>query len=353
MRALTLQGSKFAIEELPDPVPEQGQILVAPFYNGICGSDLHMRTELREAERKGDKTGAMPKLVLGHEFSSEIVGIAPGTQTDLKVGDRVVGLPFTPLAEPPGFANVGLHERYSGGTGSLCVLDAVRSFRIPDSIPSDLAALTEPLSVGQHAARLAARQKGPNIIIGCGPVGIAVLLALKDQGRGPIIAADFSQERREIASALGADLVIDPAQSSPYEGWHGIEFEPDPISPLLPREFVGTPRGLNIFECTGAPKVFQEIMAKAPAHSHIIYAGVCMHEVKHVPVEATLRELTVEYSFAYTPKDFRSAIDMIKRQADDVSRLITSCVPLARAEQAFDALTGTPKEIKVLLDVRA
>lgn len=353
MRALTLQGSKFSIEDVADPSPGEGQILVAPFFNGICGSDLHQRAEMKAAEEAagGDRHG-LPKLVLGHEFSAEIVGFGPNTKSDLKIGDRIVALPFSPSATPMGFVNIGLSVEAPGGTGALSVVDAVRSFRIPESVSNEFAALTEPLAVGLHAANLANRYPGPNIIIGCGPIGLAVLISLRDQGRGPIVAVDFSAERLQMAGMLGADILINPAEASPYSGWKGHAFESDLISPLLPRDFKGFPRGLNIFECTGAGSVLKDITENAPRHSHVIYAGVNMHEVKHVPVLATLRELTVQYSFAYTPLEFRQALDMIERQPETVQKLITRKIGLADAEAMFDQLAAKPSEIKVMIDVR-
>jgi threonine dehydrogenase-like Zn-dependent dehydrogenase len=353
MRALTLQGQRFRIEQLPEPIPTEGQILVAPIFNGICGSDLHQRAAMRAEESLSSDPASLPKMVLGHEFCGEVVEVAPGTTTDLRRGDRVVGLPFTLGPDPLSLLTIGLTVERSGGLADLSRLDAVRSFRVPDSVSSDLASLTEPLAVGRHAIGLANRFAGPNIILGCGPIGLAVLLALRDEGRGPIIAADFSKERREMAAMLGADIVIDPAERSPYTAWAEVGFAPDPVSPLLEREFAGTPRGLNIFECTGAPSVLREITENAPLHSHVIYVGVCMHEAPHVPVNGVIRELTIEYSFAYTPQEFLQSLQMIERRPELVAKMVTKRVPLTETEAAFDRLATSPSEVKVLVDVRA
>lgn len=354
MRALTLQGSMFRMEEMEDPVPAKGQLLVAPLFNGICGSDLHQRHSMKEEEEQseGDRSD-LQKIILGHEFCSEVVAVGPGTETPIKVGDRVVALPFTPGSDPHEMINIGLDPARSGGLGTLSLVDAVRAFRVPDEVPSKLAALTEPLAVGLHAANLADRNDGPNIILGCGPIGLAVLLALKEQGRGPIIAVDFSDRRREMAGELGADVLVNPKEDSPYRDWSDIGFSPEVASPLLPRDFKGRPSGLNIFECTGSGGVLKQITEEAPPHSHVIYAGVCMHSVGHVPMQATLRELTIEYSFAYTPVEFEQALDMIAGNPETVAKLVTSCVPLSETEQAMDKLADTPSEIKILVDVRA
>ncbi len=353
MRALTLQGKAFRVAELPDPSPATGQLLVRPLFTGICGSDLSLRKQMAALSdaTPAETQDQLPIIVPGHEFSAEVIGIGPGTETRLKPGDRVTGLPFTHSHDGP--ACIGLSPIYSGGLATLSCIDAVRSYRVPDSIPDDLAALTEPLSVGLHAANIANRNDGPNMVIGCGPVGLAVILSLKLAGRGPVLAADFSAERRAVAAALGADIVLDPANDSPYERWSDLGHTPAPMSPLLARDFHGQPPGLNIFECTGAPGVIDQIVKSAPAHSHIVVVGVCPHEEKFTPTEGIVRELTLEFSFAYRPEEFASALALIEAHPDAVSRLITSRQPLASTEAAFDALAKDPHEIKILIEPNA
>jgi threonine dehydrogenase-like Zn-dependent dehydrogenase len=125
------------------------------------------------------------------------------------------------------------------------------------------------------------------------------------------------------------------------------------MSPLLARDFHGQPPGLNIFECTGAPGVIDQIVKSAPAHSHIVVVGVCPHEEKFTPTEGIVRELTLEFSFAYRPEEFAGALALIEAHPEAVSRLITSRQPLASTEAAFDALAKDPHEIKILIEPNA
>lgn len=354
MRAATLQGKSLSIRTLADPVPAAGQLLVRPLFTGICGSDLSQRKQmalLAEQTPPADRH-TLPAIIPGHEFSAEIVDIPPGTDTPLKRGDLISALPFTHDHDGTPAA-IGLSPDHGGGLAELACVDAVRSFRIPDGIAPDLAALTEPLSVGLHAANLASRNQGPNIIIGCGPVGLSVILALRAQGRGPILAADFSAERRKAAADLGADIVLDPATDSPYERWSDLGFTPHAMSPLLARDFLGLPSGLNIFECTGAPGVIDQITKTAPPHTHIIVVGVCPHEDTLTPYEGIVRELTLEFSFAYRPHEFGEALGLLQSHSELAARLITSRQPLASIEAAFDSLAANPHEIKVLINPHA
>ncbi len=347
MRAVVLQGSSITVETLPDPTPGPGQLLVAPIFTGICGSDLHWR------ERAVANPTDVPAIVPGHEFSAELMATGKGVETRFKPGDRLTALPFTHSAYAPnGFEVIGLSPNYSGGLATLSCVHADRAYAIPESVPGDLAALTEPLAVGLHAANLATRNDGPNLVIGCGPVGLAVIFALLQQGKRPVLAADFSAARREAAEALGADIILDPAQHSPYEQWAELGFKALPSSPLLEREFRGLPSGATIFDCVGAPGLLDRIVKSAPQHSHVITVGVCAHEDKLTPREAIVTELTLEFSFAYRPEEFAQSLAAIAAQPDKVRRLITSRLPLAETGGAFDRLATDPEEIKVLIDPR-
>lgn len=350
MQAAIINAGDIEVATLPDPEPAPGQILVAPKYTGICGSDLHVRAIMKEmADSLGETERAeIPNIVPGHEFSAEIVGFGAGTDSPLKFGDRIVPIPFTPMGHDHQI--IGLSPLYSGGIATLSLVDAERCFRIPDAIPSDHAALTEPLAVGLHAANLASRRGGPNIILGCGPVGLAVLLALKSQGRGPILAADFSAERRAIAEALGADIIVDPAQGSPYEHWDALGFEEQQVSPLLTPDLYGGALGPNIFDCVGAPGLIDSMIKSAPRHAHLIIVGVCPHEDKYTPQEGILKELSLEFSFAYTPAEFTECLKMIGDNGDAISKLITSRLPMSQTAEAFDRLATQPTEIKVLIE---
>ncbi|MFT3729386.1 MAG: zinc-binding dehydrogenase [Terricaulis sp.] len=353
MRAAILKGGEIEIGELPDPTPKQGQVLVSPLFNGICGSDLHFREAMNQitAQTPPEQRGALPAFVPGHEFSAEVLEIGPATETDLRPGDRIVPIPF--VMTDHGAETVGLSSTFSGGLATRSVVIADRCFRIPRGVAADLAALTEPLSVGRHATNLAHRNRGPNVIIGCGPVGLAVLLALKAEGRGPVLAADFSAERRALAEALGADIVVDPSRDAPYAHWNDLGFTPAPTSPLLQRNLAQQPPGVNIFECVGAPGLLDQVIKNAPMHSHVIVVGVCAHVDHHTPLDAIVRELTVEYSFAYRPDEFEASLRLMEDEPERVARLITSRRPLAETPLAFDALSSSPREVKILINPRA
>jgi len=348
MRAAALHGRDIEVLDLPDPVVSEGRILVAPIAAGICGSDLHLREQMGEVSdaTPADQAAALPRIVPGHEFSATIVEVGPGVDARFRPGMIITANPFTVGAEGP--ECVGLSPTFSGGIASLSVVDAVRSLTVPAGVPPHLAALTEPLSVGLRASRLANRNPGPNIVIGCGPVGLAVIFALRAAGRGPILAADFSASRRAAAEALGADIVIDPAEGSPYDHWAELSFVEGQTSPLLEKAF-SRPAAPNIFECVGATGLIDQVMNGAPQHSHVIVVGVCAHEDHFVPLTGIQKELTLEFSFAYTMDEFQESLNNIADYPDLVSQFVTRQVPLEETAAAFDALATSPEEVKILI----
>jgi len=348
MRAAALIGRSIEILELPDPQLDEGRLLVAPIATGICGSDLHFREQLGELHDATpvDQQADLPPMVPGHEFAARVVEVGPGVDAHFRPGMAVTANPFTLGAEGP--ETIGLSPTFSGGIATLMTVDAVRTLEVPPAVPPHLAALTEPLAVGLHATRLADRQRGPNVVIGCGPVGLAVIFALRTAGRGPILAADFSAARRAAAEALGADVVIDPGAQSPYGRWSELGLKEAPMSPLLAAG-AGRPAAANLFDCVGAPGLIAAAMDGAPQHSQLVVVGVCPHEDRIAPLTAIQKELTITFSFAYTMDEFAESLANIAAHPEAVAKLITSERPLAETAAAFDALAASPAEVKILI----
>jgi threonine dehydrogenase-like Zn-dependent dehydrogenase len=346
MRAAVFRGAAIAVEELPDPVPGPGQLLLAPIATGICGSDLHAVSAMRAAAASG---ADRPPLVMGHEFCAEVVGHGPDTSNAFAAGDRVVAIPFA--TSPDGPRTIGLSPDRTGGLATLIALEESSLLRVPEGVPADHAALTEPLAVGLHAANLATRYPAaPCVVVGCGPIGLAVIFALRAARRGPIVASDLSPARRAAAATLGADVVVDPSETSPFAALEGFGFVEDPISPLLTRAESGDPIGATVFECVGAPGLIDELMTGAPRHSQLIVVGVCPGVDQFTPLAGITRELSIEFSFAYRPSEVARALELIAEHPDRVAPLITSRLELARTNDAFDQLASNPEQVKILIE---
>ena len=146
-------------------------------------------------------------VVFGHEFCCEVLDYGPGTTRKLKPGTRVCSLPA--LLTPEGPKGIGYSNDYVGAYAEQMVLSEPLLLEVPNGLSAEHAALTEPLAVGVHAVAMANIQGGEvPLVIGCGPVGLAVIAALKIRGLGPIVAADYSPARRLLAEQVPFDLAF-------------------------------------------------------------------------------------------------------------------------------------------------
>ncbi|MEU5979724.1 zinc-binding dehydrogenase [Streptomyces sp. NPDC047315] len=344
MRAVVLTDGRLELTDLPDPVPAEGEVLVDVLACGICGTDLHCvrhGEELNEAMRNARGVGAFDltrPIVLGHEFVGRVIAHGPGTTGRIRTGSRVVSVPASgrPDRAPIGFAG----PETPGGLAERMVLSEKLLIEVPDHVPTELAALTEPLAVAHHAvARGDLGTEDVPLVVGCGPIGLAVVAVLRTRGAGPIIAADFSPERRALAKALGADVVVDPATASPYAAWADAAIADGRRA-----------RPTVAFECVGAPGVIGRIVAGAPARSRIVVAGLCMTPDVLEPAQAVLKELELRFAMMYSVAEFAETFELLAEGAFDVAPLITRTVGLADVPGVFESLASSPADAKVLVD---
>jgi threonine dehydrogenase-like Zn-dependent dehydrogenase len=286
--------------------------------------------------------------VFGHEFCAEIVEHGPGTSGTLPVGTRVCSVPI--VVGPGGVEQIGYSNHYPGALAEHLVLQELLLLPVPDELETDLAALTEPLAVGEHAVGLAGLEPGqPCLVVGCGPVGLAVIAALKGRGHGPVLAADFSPSRRRLAEAFGADIVIDPAESSPHERWSEFGVPRTVMERIGSAMLGGAVKDPVIFEAVGVPGMLQSLIAEAPPHSRIVVVGVCMHTDAIEPFMAVTKEMELRFSFGYTPDEFASTLARLAVGVPGAELLVTSAVELADTPTAFEALRTPGEHGKILV----
>jgi threonine dehydrogenase-like Zn-dependent dehydrogenase len=210
-------------------------------------------------------------------------------------------------------------------------------------------------------------------VIGCGPVGLAVICLLKAKGVGIVVASDFSSVRRELAKACGADVLIDPAEESPYADRGDQTFIHDLPSVLdlffsarakldkLPVPWhvawrlveklgIGAPKRPVIFECVGVPGIVQQIIDGAPLLSRIVVAGVCMQVDRYEPALAIHKEIDLRFVFGQSPLEYRDTLMMIADGKVQCRPMITGIVGLDGVANAFDALRDPETHAKILID---
>ena len=340
-----LRSGRMVVDEVPDPVPGEGQVLVQTRACGICGSDLHaaqhadrMVALTREAvDSAGGATALFTfdtgrDMVMGHEFSAEVLEVGPGAQ-GVAPGQTVVSLPV--VADARGMHAVGYSNDYPGGYAERMVLSAGICLPVPNGLDARRAALTEPMAVGAHAVNRAQIEPGTAaLVLGAGPVGLAVIAALRLKGIEPIVAADFSSRRRELATTMGAHEVVDPNVEPAIDAWRRVDGR----------------RRLVIFEAVGVPGVIDTAMRAAPNQAEIVVVGVCM-ETDHVqPFMGITKELTVKFSMAYDPMEFASTLQSIAAGELDVSPLITGSVDIDGVPQAFTDLASPDAHAKIVVE---
>jgi threonine dehydrogenase-like Zn-dependent dehydrogenase len=377
MKAVTCQDSKLELVDLPDPQPGPGQVVINVLGCGICGSDLHVRYHadaeagmLAEIGYDGFMRSDQP-VVLGHEFVGEIAGYGAGTRKKIATGTPVVAVPLTRRAAE--VHAIGLSAAAPGGYAELVVVEESLMFPLPNGLSPRLAVLTEPLAVGLHAVRRAEVKKSDvAIVIGCGPVGLAVICMLKARGVDTVVASDFSPGRRQLAAACGADVVVDPGAQSPYEAPGDCGFltslpaavglaigTMEKLRPMpVPWKHVwrvgealgGKPKHPVIFECVGVPGILDGIMASAPLYSRVVVAGVCVEPDTIRPVIAINKEIDLRFVMGYTPLEFSDTLHLLAEGKVKAAPIATGTVGLPGVEAAFDALAAPGKHAKIIIE---
>lgn len=335
MRAAVLRNGRMVYrDDVPDPIPESGQVLVGVRACGICGSDLHFAAHgaqvLEMSDRVAGGSGAMRvdldhDIFMGHEFSAEILEAGPDTDTH-PPGTLVTSLPV--LLSAKGVEPIVYSNSTVGGYAERMLLSAPLLLPVPNGLDFKHASLTEPMAVGLHAVNKSNIAPGETaLVLGCGPIGIAIIAALRSKGVEAIVASDFSPKRRELATAMGAHQTLDPAQGSPF----------DTVKPAV------------VFEAVGVPGIIDDVLLRARPGTRLVVAGVCMQPDTVHPFFAIAKEINVQFVLAYTPEEFGDSLRALAEGDIDVSPLITGEVGLDRVGAAFDDLADPERHCKILV----
>jgi threonine dehydrogenase-like Zn-dependent dehydrogenase len=376
MRAVACADTELSEVELPDPAPAKGQLVLGVLRCGICGSDLHAR------EHCDDLAAVMDELdyeefmrrssstVLGHEFVGEVRERGSGVRREFREGDHVVSFPLVRRGRD--VHPIGLSPLAPGGYAERVLVEQSMSFVVPNGLSPDVAVLTEPMAVALHAVnKSSVSRRDVAIVLGCGPVGLAVICWLKARGVRTIVASDLSAGRRALATRSGADVVVDPAEESPYAvastkhvttapdlfrlavgsmdqlrrvpGWRHVFRVADALG-------AAAPTGPVVFECVGVPGMIESVVSAAPMGSRVVVVGVCMGGDSFRPSMAINKELDLRFVLCYSPLEFRNTLHALADGDVDASALVTGTVGLDGVANAFDALGDPEAHAKILID---
>jgi 2-desacetyl-2-hydroxyethyl bacteriochlorophyllide A dehydrogenase len=284
---------RIAVEQVPCPEPGPGEVLVEIAECGICGSDLHMVLERY----------AKPGAILGHEWSG-IVAAAP-SGSGWSPGDRVVGNP-TPgcggcrpcrRGRPSVCLNRAAAD-FVGYRGAFCQYKTVAAdglIRIPDSLPTRVAALAEPMAITLHALRLA--DVGPDdrvLVTGAGPVGLLLVAVTRAQGTSDITVSEPSPVRRQQALDVGATRVVTPDM-----------LEPPPMAlPVAEPYTVG-------FECSGHASAAEAAFGQLDYAGTLVIVGTGFEPPRINQNRMIIFELEIIGAYNYNDEGFQPAVDLL------------------------------------------
>jgi 2-desacetyl-2-hydroxyethyl bacteriochlorophyllide A dehydrogenase len=274
-------------------------------------------------------------FVPGHELVGEVLDYGPGSRRSVKTGRRVTSVPI--MRQGGSHAVVGFSHECPGGCGELMLLDEDFLLEIPDGLPDDYAAMIEPLAVGLEHARRGRPDKGDAaLVLGCGAIGLGVIAGLSMMGVGPIVAADFHADRRELALKAGAHIAIDPRETDPY-------------APLP--QFDG--RRVNlIYENVGVPGMLQRIIEAAPFDGRIVMGGYCMEPELLFVFAAQNKRLNIQFAGGEERQDMDLALRSIADGRIDVTPWLGGRVGLDGVAEAIANLSGPGTPVRTVVDPR-
>jgi 2-desacetyl-2-hydroxyethyl bacteriochlorophyllide A dehydrogenase len=331
--AVYVGDGKIAVEQVPCPEPGPGEVLVEVAECGICGSDLHMVLERY----------ATPGAILGHEWSG-IVAAAPADSGWTR-GDRVVGTPLPGCGRcrpcRRGRPSVCLNRAtpdFVGYRGAFCQYKTVAAdslIRIPDSLPTRVAALTEPTAITLHALRLADVHTEDRVLVtGAGPVGLLLVAVLRARGVSDITVSEPSAVRRRQALAVGATRVVTPDS-----------LEPPPM--VLP---VAEPYAV-VFECSGHAGAFEAGFGQLDYAGTLVVVGTGFEPPRVNQNRVIIFELEIIGAYNYNDDGFEPAVELLDRGQLPFEALIEpDNIPLTEVMVSMERLARGDIPSKVMVE---
>jgi len=350
MRAFSLRDGELAVREVPRPIPGSGQLLVRTLACAICASDHHYvdHPDVARNDRSGMRVYAPGcDVVMGHEFCGEVVEYGPDTVRAWPIGARVTGLPM--LLNGSQGRIIGMAPDAPGGFGEYFLLTEFLTKQVPDGIPAEVIALNDAMAVGWYYSRVGTtgnpRATVP-LVIGLGAIGISCVAGLKERDAGPIVAADFSATRRELALAMGADVVVDPAVESPYAAWRRVAWgSEEEIHDRI--KLSGLPRQV-VYECVGVDGVLTDVIEHCEIGTRIMSAGGAAHDTIPSTV-AHMKGIGLQFGGGPELEDWFGCLDLIVSGALDPRPLIGESVGIDDLPDAFGRARSSGAPVRIVV----
>jgi 2-desacetyl-2-hydroxyethyl bacteriochlorophyllide A dehydrogenase len=333
-RVLNIHGvNDVRLDQVAPPSPGANDVVLKVKACGVCGSDL---TYIKIGGIMRPPGGTTP---IGHEAAGEVVHVGDGVK-GVAVGQRMIINPMN----TPSFIGSG------GPEGAFADEVLVRDARVgdsllpvPEGVPYEVAALTEPLAVALHGVNRAEVKPGDKVVVfGCGPIGLGMVLWLVDRGVTDVVALDLAPERLARAKALGARAVINPSQ----EDVHARLLNLHGSTRLFGREKAGTDAYID---AAGAPNILTDVIKMAKYQSRMVVTAAYMKPVQ-IDLGAMLTtEMTITTAVGY-PTEMPDVISAMPRLLEKLKSLISHRFPLDNIIEAI-GVAGTAASAKVMIEL--
>lgn len=351
MKAALWYGPKdVRIKEVKEPAVKENEVKVKVKWCGICGTDLHEYLAgpiFIPVDAEHPSTGAKAPVILGHEFSGEVVELGSNV-TEFEIGDAVVIEPLVTCGECKacregnyhlcdGLAFHGL-QNTGGAFAEYTTFRKDFVKKLPEGVSYEKGALVEPLSVALHAIEVGElKVKQSAVVVGAGPIGLALIENLKAAGAKNVIAVELSAKRKEFAIKAGADIVLDPREVNVVE------------------EVKKLTNGLGAdisFEVTGVQAGFDTSVDVLRKKGTVVVVSIWEKGVNFNLNNLVMGEKKIVGSVVYGEGIFDTTIKYLADERIKAEQLITKKIHLDDlVTEGFGALTGSERESQVKIIV--
>lgn len=332
-------GGDLRVEEVSRPEPGPDEVVIKVAACGICGTDIHIVG--------GDFPVPNLPLIIGHEFAGEVSEVGSNVH-HVKQGDKATAdiniscgtcyfcrhnsKMFCPYLRQLGVQTAGAMAEY-------VLAPAANVYQLPDLMSMEHAAYIEPLACVIHGQDRINIQFGETVaIIGGGSMGLAHAALSKMNGAGRVILSEPDPIRREVATRLGTDDVLDPMATNAVE--EVLE--------------VTEGRGADVvIEAVGSVRTYQDAIDMVRPNGRLLAFGAAPQDAEMAlrPFDVFAKELSILGSYAGTYETWPEAIDLISNGRFDPSAVIDVVRPLNEAADAIEQLKEDKSVVKVLLQI--
>ncbi|UWQ90896.1 alcohol dehydrogenase catalytic domain-containing protein [Rhodobacteraceae bacterium M382] len=331
--AVLVEPGKFEVKDVPRPKPDRDEVLVRVTRVGICGTDVHIFNGHYAAEN-------LP-MVPGHEFTGVIAELGEDV-TGLSLDQPVVvdmnigcGTCFwcrrNEVLNCPEMNQLGI--TMDGAFAEYVAVPARLVIPVPADVPAAVLALTEPLACVVRCARKAGVTFGQSVVVlGAGPIGNLHVQLLRTIGAAPIIVADLSEDRVQMAVEAGADVGVT---------------DPDKLEQVVRDHTDG--RGADVvIECVGLPRLYQQATRLIRRGGHIAAFGITGPDdaLALNILDTVLSENSIKGSVAGMGEDMHDALTLLIHGRIKTERFTAASYSLADIQAAFDTLAARPGDLK-------